>query len=134
VAVEYAILLPALLLFVLGIMESGRLFWTYSTLYRATEAAARCGAVGTPAYGAFVGCDTPALVESYAATQAYGLNLSPSIFTVSSNAATCVIAGIYGYQVTASLPFTLVIPFLNVGTQSGSLNILTLTPSACYPR
>jgi hypothetical protein len=45
VAIEYAFVLPALLLFLLGILECGRLFWSYTTLYRATEAAARCGAI-----------------------------------------------------------------------------------------
>ena len=44
-AIEYAIVLPVLLLFVLGIMDTGRLLWTYVTIYRATEAAARCAAI-----------------------------------------------------------------------------------------
>jgi Flp pilus assembly protein TadG len=41
VAIEYAFVLPVLLLFLLGILECSRLFWTCTTLYRATEAAAR---------------------------------------------------------------------------------------------
>ncbi|MGA7974726.1 MAG: TadE/TadG family type IV pilus assembly protein, partial [Pseudolabrys sp.] len=45
VAIEYALILPALLLLVIGIIDTGRVLWTYTTLYRATEAAARCAAI-----------------------------------------------------------------------------------------
>ncbi len=38
-------MLPVLLLFLLGIIDTGRLLWTYATLYRASEAAARCAAI-----------------------------------------------------------------------------------------
>jgi Flp pilus assembly protein TadG len=119
VAIEYAFVLPTLLLFVLGILECGRLFWTYTTIYRATEAAARCGAVNVST------CATAAQIEAYAATQAYGLTISASAFTAASTAC--------GMQVTASFPFTLVIPWITVGTPSGSFNIITLNTTACYP-
>lgn len=32
VAIEYAFILPVMLLFTLGIMDTGRLLWTYITL------------------------------------------------------------------------------------------------------
>jgi Flp pilus assembly protein TadG len=120
VAIEYAFVLPVLLLFVLGILECGRLFWTYTTLYRATEAAARCGAVDATL------CATAAEIEAYGVTQAYGLTITASAFTAAT--ASC------GMQVTASFPFTLVIPWVTVGTPSGSFNIITLNPTACYPK
>ena len=120
VGIEYAFVLPILLLFVLGIMEFGRLFWTYTTIYRASEAAARCGAVNVTL------CATAAQIEAYAVTQAFGLPISASAFTAAS--AAC------GMQVTASFPFTLVIPWVTTGTPSGSFNILTLTATACYPQ
>lgn len=47
VAIEYAIVLPLLLLFVLGVVDTGRLVWTYATLSRAVEAAARCASINT---------------------------------------------------------------------------------------
>ena len=47
VAIEYGLILPAMLLFTLGIMDAGRLVWTNMTLSWATDAAARCGAVNT---------------------------------------------------------------------------------------
>jgi Flp pilus assembly protein TadG len=120
VAVEFGFVFPVLLVFVLGVMECGRLFWTYTTLYRATEAAARCGAVNA------VLCGTSGQIQSYAATQAYGLTIDSTAFTATT--AAC------GVQVTASLPFTLVVPFITVGVASGSFNIITLSSMACYPK
>lgn len=120
VLVEFAFVFPALLVFILGVMECGRLLWTYTTLYRATEAAARCGAVDA------VLCSTASQIQSYAATQAYGLTVDSSAFTATT--AAC------GVQVTASLPFTLVIPWVTVGVASGSFNIITLSCTACYPQ
>ena len=67
VAIEYGLILPAMLLFTLGIMDTGRLLWTYITLSRAAEAAARCGAVNTTTYPA-------ASIPAYAVTQAWGIN------------------------------------------------------------
>jgi hypothetical protein len=100
-------------------MECGRLFWTYTTLYRAVEAAARCGAINS------VLCGTTTQIQNYAVTQAFGLTIAASAFTAATPAC--------GVQVSASFPFTLVIPWVTVGTPSGSFNIITLTPAACYP-
>jgi len=105
-------LLPVLLMFVLGIMDVGRLIWTQTTLNRAVEAAARCGAIDT------VNCGTLAKVQTYAVTQAYGLIISSSAFTVS--AASC------GVRVVASFPFVFVTPYIATGS-------LTLSATACYP-
>jgi Flp pilus assembly protein TadG len=112
VAVEYALVLSALLLFVFGIMDTGRVLWTRITLERAVEAAARCAAVDTAT------CGTPTEIQAYAATQAFGLTIASTAFTPST--AAC------GSLVTASLPFTFVIPW--IGTSG-----ITLTASACYP-
>ena len=120
VAVEFAFLLPALLLFVLGLIESGRLFWTYTTLYWGAESAARCAVVNATL------CGTPAQIQSYAAAQAYGIAVSASDFTAAT--AAC------GVQVSTNYPFTLLIPWLSVGTPSGSFNTLTLPITACYPQ
>jgi Flp pilus assembly protein TadG len=120
VAVEFGFVFPALLVFVLGVMECGRMYWTYTTLYRATEAAARCGAVNADL------CGTSSQIQSYAATQAYGLTIDSTAFTATTP--TC------GIQVTATLPFTLIIPFISVGVASGSFNIITLSATACYPQ
>src|SRR5436190_10000002 len=84
-AIEYAIVLPVLLVFVLGTMDTGRLLWTYVTLNRATEAAARCAAISAAVPTATT-CSTVALTQSYAANAAWGLTVPASAFTVSNPA------------------------------------------------
>ena len=68
VAIEYGLILPAMLLFTLGIMDAGRLLWTNITLTRATEVAARCGAVNVTTCPA-------ASIPAYAATQAQNFGI-----------------------------------------------------------
>ena len=111
VAIEFAIIVPALLLFVLGIMDTGRLLWTYTTVYRASEAAARCFAILAPT------CTTAVAAQSYAVTQAWGLPIAPAAFAVTSQACGARVIATYGFQ--------FVIPWLS--------NSITLTATACYP-
>ncbi len=110
-AIEYAIVLPVLLLFLLGIIDTGRLLWTRSTLYRAAEAAARCAAVNT------VKCATPAQIQSDAASGAWGLNIAPAAFSVASQAC--------GVEVSANYDFVFATP---------GFGAVTLSASACYPQ
>ena len=107
-ALEYAIILPVLLLFFLGIIDTGRLLWTYATIYRAAEAAARCAAVNTAA------CGTASQIQSDAVTEAWGLNLPASTFTVSTPSC--------GIQVSAAYSFKFFTPGFSPST---------LTASAC---
>lgn len=112
VAIEFALVLPALLLLILGIADVARVIWTQTTLDRAVEAAARCAAVDA------TDCGTAALVQSYAAGQAFGLAIASSAFTVTAPAC--------GTQVAVSMPFTLIIPWLATSN-------ITLAATACYP-
>jgi Flp pilus assembly protein TadG len=109
VAIEYAIVLPVLLLFVLGIMDSSRLIWTYGTLSRAVEAAARCGSVNTAT------CSTSTQIQNYAVTQAWGLSVTASAFT--ATAVTC------GVKVSGTFDFTF----------NFALGTYTLNVTSCYP-
>jgi len=109
VAIEYAIVLPLLLLFVLGIIDTGRLVWTYTTLSRAVEAAARCASINT------VLCATPTQVQNYAASQAWGLPVKASAFTAVTQSC--------GVQVRASYDFIFTFPRSTV----------TVSTMACYP-
>lgn len=111
VAIEYAIILPVLLVLVIGLIETGRLIWTQTTLDRAVEAAARCAAVDS------VQCGTADAVQQYAVGQAYGLQVESSAFTVVSESC--------GVSVSVTYPFTMLIPW----TASSQL---TLRASACY--
>lgn len=115
-AVEYGLILPALLLFIIGIIDVSRLLWTYTTLNRAVEAAARCGAINT------IDCGTTAQIQSRAVSESWGLTISTSAFTVSKPAC--------GLQVTASYNFVFAIPAL-VG--ASPLGTITLGPAGCYP-
>ena len=112
VAIEYALLLPALLLFVVGIMETGRIIWTQTTLDRAVEAAARCGAVDQTT------CATTIATAQYAVTQAFGLKIAVAAFTVTKPAC--------GVSVTAAFTYNFVIPLV-------APKAMTLNAQACYP-
>jgi Flp pilus assembly protein TadG len=109
-AIEYAIIFPALLVFVLGVMDTGRLLWTYSTLHRATAAAARCGAVNTTT------CGNAAQIRNQAVAAAWGLTVTSQMFTVSSPAC--------GLQVSATFSFVFTIP---------GFTSLTLRATSCHP-
>lgn len=119
VALEYGLVLPALLLFVLGIMDSGRLLWTYTTLSRAAAAAARCGAVDP------VTCGTAAQIRNYAVTQAYGLTIATTAFTPTTVAC--------GSRVAATYSFRFIIPWISPIEPFGPSNTITLNATACYP-
>jgi Flp pilus assembly protein TadG len=116
-AVEFALVLPILLLCVLGLIEFARAIWTQATLDYAVQAAARCAAVDT------VTCGTVANVQNYAAGRAPGLSfVDPgSTFAVMwPPQSPC------GALVTASLPFDFLVPALLPYSA-------TLSARACFP-
>lgn len=115
-AIEYALILPVFLLCVFGIMDVARVFWTYTTLNRAVEAAARCAAINTTL------CGTATQIKAKAVSEAWGLNITAGAFT--STTAAC------GAKVTASYPYTFFIPGVDRVTRMGTI---TLSASACYP-
>jgi Flp pilus assembly protein TadG len=117
-AVEFALVLPAFLMFVLGLVDCGRLLWTNGTLAHAVAEASRCAVVNTSI------CGTAAAVQAYAVTQAWGLGLTSSAFTVAT--AAC------GTQVNGTLDFTFFIPWLFGSAPFGSGNAMTLNAMACY--
>src|SRR6266481_5685627 len=79
-AIEFAIILPVFLLFILGCIEFGRLFWTQSELQYATEAAARCVTVSCQSTNI-----TGAGPSTYAAKHVYSINVpAGAIFAVTS--------------------------------------------------
>lgn len=63
-AVEMALVLPALLSLIFGIIEGGRALWTLQALQETAYSTARCMAVGDTS------CDTVAEAKSYAAARA----------------------------------------------------------------
>lgn len=119
VAIEYGFVLPVLLLFIFGIIDIGRLLWTFTTLSRATEATARCAAVNSTA------CANAGLIQNYAVGEAWGLDVTAAAFTVTQPAC--------GKQVSATYTFQFVIPWFYGTSTFGSANTMTLSTTACYP-
>jgi len=107
-------MLPVLLLFILGIMDTGRFLWTYTTLSRAVQAAARCAAVNTTK------CSTDAQIQSSAVAEAWGLSVNPSNFVVTRP--------LCGVQVQTAYNFTFTIP----GFYAVPLGTIALNARACY--
>jgi len=118
-AVEYAIVLPALLMFILGLLDSGRLLWAYTALSRSVEAAARCASINTTI------CGSTSAIQSYAVGQAWGLPVSSSAYSVTTPAC--------GVQVAGTLSFSFTIPWFYGTAPFGSANAITLNAVACYP-
>ena len=118
-AIEFAIILPALLMFVVGLMDTGRLLWVNGTLAHAVAAAARCAAINATT------CGTSTAVQAYAVQQAWPLGLASSAFTVTAPAC--------GSQVAGTLSFSFLIPWSYVAAPFGVTNAMTLNAVACYP-
>lgn len=115
-AVEFAIVLPVLLLCVLGLMEFARVIWTQTALDYAVQAAARCAAVDT------LTCplSDPNRILGYAAGKAPGLSFADPSATFAVSTQAC------GVEVTASLPFDFLLANLLPYSQ-------TLSAAACFP-
>ena len=92
---EFALVATSFFLIFLGVMQFGIAMWAQDSLNFATQQAARCWAVGASA------CSTVALTQSYAASQAGGLNVPTSAFTVTTPAC--------GHKVSASFSYQFVI-------------------------
>jgi Flp pilus assembly protein TadG len=117
-AVEMAIVLPVLTLMIVGTICAGWMIYTTNILFYAVQSAARCGSVDAACAGTPPKVSQAEAIQSYAATQAYGI--SGATFT-----ATPVTA--CGWQVTATYTFTFVLPF------EASNPKFDLTASACFP-
>lgn len=117
-AVEFALLAPIFLAFLLGIVEFGRALWTQAALQFAVESAARCASVS---------CATD--IPGYAATQALGLSIPSSAFTYNSGQSCGIASYSSGYQVTASYAFQSLVGTLRFLPR---LNV-TLSAKSCHP-
>jgi Flp pilus assembly protein TadG len=109
-AVEFGILAPALMLFIFGIAEGGRLLWTVNALHYSVQEAARCASINKTA------CGTPTQIQNFAAGRS-GEGFAASVFTAT-------VAGC-GNQVSASYTMALNIPFM--------AHSISLSAQSCYP-
>jgi Flp pilus assembly protein TadG len=112
-AIEFALTVPIMLAIVIGIAQFSLLLWTQFGLQHGAEMAARCASINTTT------CASVDTIQSYAVTQAYGLSLPPTTFTVATPAC--------GNQVAANYAFQFFTPFLGTPT-------VNLTAQACFPK
>ena len=85
-ALEFAFIVPVLLLIVFGIFEFGRMFWTQNTLQYAVEQTARQSLVSSPSTPAITDCST-STANSTAVTDNL-VSLDPSLVTVTLTSVT----------------------------------------------
>jgi Flp pilus assembly protein TadG len=112
VAIEYALVLPALLAFLFALIDTGRLIWTQTTLDHAMQAAARCAVIDS------VQCGSAGQVRAFAIAQAYGMRIDSG--TISIVTQSC------GIEVAETLAFQPVVPWFGTGA-------IKLYARACYP-
>jgi Flp pilus assembly protein TadG len=112
-AVEFALTAPVYFLLMFGLIGGGLLVWTQIGIQHGAEEAARCASINTSL------CGTTASIQSYAAKNAFGLSIDPSVFTVSS--AAC------GNQVSATYSFGFVVASFGGST-------LNLVANSCAPK
>jgi Flp pilus assembly protein TadG len=94
-SLEFAMVFPAMILLMLGIIEFGRALWMQNSLQYAVEQGARCAAINTAT------CSSQATVKTYVVTNLPGL--ATGSLTLSYNSAAAC-----GKQVTGTLPFSFV--------------------------
>jgi Flp pilus assembly protein TadG len=109
-AIEFGMLTPALLLFVFGIVEGGRLLWTVNALHYSVQEAARCASIDRTT------CGTATQIQSFAAGRS-GAAFNSSVFTAT-------VAGC-GNRVVANYTMPLNIPFM--------AHSISLSAQSCYP-
>jgi Flp pilus assembly protein TadG len=111
-AVEFALVFPVFILFVLGIFEFSRALWMQSLLDYAVQTAARCGAIDT------TNCSSTTATIAYAVQQSQPLTVPSGDFTAAAQSC--------GSQVAVSLPFSFIVPHILPFS-------ITLSSQACYP-
>src|SRR5207247_2586042 len=95
-AVEFAFIAPAMLMFIFGIMEVGRVLWLQNALDYSVVEAARCIS-NSPTT-----CSSASQAQSFAASRS-GAGFDTAVFTVTVSSC--------GNKVTATYPVVLDIPF-----------------------
>lgn len=111
-AVEFAFTAPLFIGLVFAVIESGLALWTQFGLEHGVEAAARCASINTTT------CSNASTTAAYAASNAFGLSIPQSVFSVTTQ--TC------GFQVNASYNYAYFTKYFGAPT-------VNLKAQACYP-
>lgn len=125
-AIEFALVSLIMFVWIFGMMEVARAFWTYQILQEVAIQGARCMGVlatGCSSGGAYSASAT----QSYIAARASALGLTlPAADIVATHSTSC--AGTSGFSTVAiSYRFTTTMPIL-----IPSLSSITLHVSSCY--
>jgi Flp pilus assembly protein TadG len=91
-AIEFGITAPAFFILIFAILELGIAIWTQVGLQHGAEMAARCASINTTI------CGSTSATQTYASQQAYGLGLSPSIFSVSTQNCGTMVTATYSFH------------------------------------
>ena len=111
-AVEFALTAPLFIILVFSIGQFGLFLWTQLGLQHAVDLGARCASLMQTT------CPNTGKTQAYAVSQAYGLNIVPSVFSVNKDAC--------GENVTAAYTYMIAIPFV----PSVPVNIAA---TSCFP-
>ena len=127
-AIEFAFVLPVLLLMAFGLIDFGRAVWTQTSLDYAVQYAARWAALQCA--NAVSGCPADSDIQTYAANSAFAISVSSSNFTAlnpTDDNATCA-TGQNGVRVSLNNTFTFTYIFPAFTAYSGPM-----TATACFP-
>lgn len=113
-AIEFAMLSTVFFALVFGTLEGGYILYMNLGIQHATEMAARCASVNTTT------CGSTSAIQTYAASQAYGVSPPSSAFVYSQT--TC------GNKVTASYTYSF------LGSYFWGVSSVKLTGSSCFPK
>jgi Flp pilus assembly protein TadG len=94
VLVETALVWPALLGVMLGVIELGRLSWTHNALTFAVQEAARCGRVRPDL------CGNASAITAYASQKTGAVSVPAANFSVSHPACGLQVSATYNYAVS----------------------------------
>jgi Flp pilus assembly protein TadG len=111
-AVEFALTVPLYIMLSFAVVQFGLFLWTELGLQHAVDLSARCASIMTTI------CPSASTTQTYAAGQAFGLSIDPSVFVVKKDAC--------GQNVTVSYPFEISIPL--VPTMA-----ITINAGSCFP-
>jgi Flp pilus assembly protein TadG len=128
-AIEFAVTASALLLFVIGILQGGVMYWTWQALQGAAIEAARCAAINAQS------CTTAAATQTFAVNSASLRGIAVTTSQINVNEVTATTGGSIagcgnvpsgtGYvSVTYTYPVT-TIPLFNISP--------TITAGSCFP-
>jgi Flp pilus assembly protein TadG len=123
-AVEFAIVIVPLLLFMFGIIEFSRAYWTKEALQQTAIETARCMGLQL----ATAGCTSTSGGQAYAGSvgNSWGLTIPTSNVTIATGTTCGGVSGFVTVQITYT--FHTVVPHLIAGLFNE-----TLYASACFP-